>query len=370
MQTSYSSGVTSTAKQASVPIQCGADDGFIQWLAQTGGSLVVSTYQAGKLLMIGWTGSQLNLLMRDYDKPMGMDVFGKKLVLATRNNITVHANDPLLARNYKQTGQYDALYLPKVSWHTGDLNIHDVCFANDEIWLVNTRFSCLSLLSDQYSFVPKWRPSFVTETVPEDRCHLNGLAMVKNRPRYVTCLGETDSPGGWRDNKASGGLVIDIRTDDILLRGLAMPHSPRYHRDDLYVLNSGAGELLKIDVKDGSYDVVCQLQGYLRGLCFVDHYAIVGLCKIRETNIFGGMPVQQKYDRLLCGVAVVDLRSGKQVGMFEFKAGCEEIFDTRFLAGMQRPNIFNTDKPETLEAFNAPEFSYWLRPRDMIGDYT
>ncbi len=351
------------------PIQCDADSGFIEWLATSKGSLIVSTYQAGKLLLIGHDGQRLTLLMRQYDKPMGFDVSGKKLALATRNNITIHANDKVLAHNYKQAGEYDALYLPKLSWHTGDLNVHDIAFTNDGLWIVNTRFSCLAKLSDEVTFVPQWQPTFVSELAPEDRCHLNGLALVKGKPRYVTCLGETDTPGGWRDNKAKGGVVIDIKKNEIVQRDLAMPHSPRYYRKHLYVLNSGAGELLRLNLEQGSSDVVCQLPGFLRGVSFIDNYAIVGLCKIRESNIFGGMPVQEKFEKLLCGIAIVNIKTGKQEGLFEFTAGCEEIFDTRFLANTQRPNILNTDRPEALEAFNAPEFSYWLRPQNLVKDY-
>ena len=351
-------------------VQCVPDTGFIEWLSHSKGSLVVSTYQAGKLLMIGWDGQQLTLLMRQYDKPMGFNVSGKKLALATRNNITIHANDPVLARSYKKTGQYDALYLPKVSWHTSDLNVHDIAFCNDGLWIVNTRFSCLAKLSDNCSFVPQWQPSFVSALAPEDRCHLNGLAIVKDRPRYVTCLGQTDTPGGWRENKANSGVVIDIKTNEVVMSDLAMPHSPRYYRKHLYVLNSGGGELLRFDPEKNSHDVVCQLPGYLRGLSFVNNHAIIGLCKIRESNIFGGMPVQDKHDKLLCGIAIVNIKTGKQIGLFEFTAGCEEIFDTQFLEGITRPNILNPDRPEALEAFNAPDFSYWVRPQNLIKDYT
>jgi uncharacterized protein (TIGR03032 family) len=124
--------------------------------------------------------------------------------------------------------------------------------------LVNTRFACLSQVSDDYSFIPKWKPPFVSDIVPEDRCHLNGLAMVEGRPRYVTCLGQTDTPGGWRENKACGGVVVDVQSGEVILRGLSMPHSPRWHNDRLWLLNSGAGELWAVDVKTGRHDRRCR----------------------------------------------------------------------------------------------------------------
>jgi uncharacterized protein (TIGR03032 family) len=81
--------------------------------------------------------------------------------------------------------------------------------AGGELWVVNTRFSCLCTLDRSASFAPRWRPPFVSALEPTDRCHLNGLGMVDGRPCYVTALGETDEPAGWRANKAGGGLLID-----------------------------------------------------------------------------------------------------------------------------------------------------------------
>jgi uncharacterized protein (TIGR03032 family) len=166
-----------------------------------------------------------------------------------------------------------------VSWHTGDLNTHDIAFANGQLGIANTRFSCLAKLSDEHSFTPQWRPSFISDIVPENRCHLNGLAIVKNEPRYVTCLGETDTPGGWREHKATGGIVIDITTNEVVMRDLAMPHSPRYYRNHLYVLNSGAGELLRFDYETGNREVVCELPGYLRGLSFLGAMPLLDYAK-------------------------------------------------------------------------------------------
>lgn len=353
-----------------VRIDCAVSSGFEAWIAQSGGSLAISTYQAGKVAMVGWDGRQVTLLMRQFDKPLGLAVLGGRLALATRYDVTLFANAPLLAPEYleDQPGRYDALFLPRVTYHTGDLHTHDVAFQGDDLLVVNTRFSCLARLDPLYNFVPVWKPAFVSDVVPEDRCHLNGVAIRQGKPAYVTALGMTDTPGGWRPNKATGGVVMDIATGEVVLGGLAMPHSPRWYADRLWVLNSGTGELVVVDVQTGQSETVCGLPGYLRGLAFVGPFALVGLCKIREKHIFGGLPIQARYERLRCGVAVVDLRRGTEVGMLEFTAGCEELYDVQFLPGVRRPMILNLEKEAARQAMTHPESSWWLRPSAEIRD--
>jgi len=320
--------------------------------------------------MIGWDGQQVTLLFRDFEKPMGLDTHGSKMLLATRHQVIELANASVLAYEFLegQPGRYDALYLPRVSFYTGDLNVHDVAYGEDGLWLVNTRFSCLSSPSREYSFVPRWRPPFISETVPEDRCHLNGLAMDSGRPQFVTALGESDVVGGWRPGKATGGIVMDVPSGAIVLRGLSMPHSPRLHNGALWVLNSGAGELWSVELGSFRHEVVCRLPGYLRGLCFVGQFALVGLSAIREKHIFGDLPIQQQLPKLRCGVAVVDILAGRQVGFFEFTEGCTELYDVQFLPNVFRPMILNSEKEAFHQALTAPEFSYWLRPSALASE--
>lgn len=356
-----------TAQSGDV-IRCSISDSFAHWMSQCNGSIAITTYQAGKVALIGHDGRQVTLLLRQFDKPLGLCVRNSSIALATRNDLVFLANAPLLAPDYleNQRGKYDALFLPRCSYHTGDLNIHDVAFTDDELWIVNTRFCCLSKLSRDFNFVPHWKPPFVSDIVPEDRCHLNGLAIVNNQPKYVTCLGTTDSPGAWREKKATGGVILDVTTNQIITRGLAMPHSPRWYNNQLYVLNSGAGELWSIDPKTGKQTVVAALPGYLRGLSFAGHYAIVGLCQIREKHIFGGLPVQQKHPKLLCAIAIIDLRTGQCAGMMEFTSGCQELYEVLFLPNVRRPMILNLEREAARQAFTAPQFSYWLRPSNEI----
>ncbi len=351
-------------------IECQSSEPFSQWLSDLQGTLAITTYQAGKVAMLGWSGDRVSLLMRQFDKPMGLAVGPGKLALATRHAITLFANAPLLAENFlpNERGRYGAVYLPRATYHTGDVNVHDVAFANDGLWFVNSRFSCLSALSKDFSFVPLWQPPFISELVPEDRCHLNGLAVVDGKPTYVTALGESDVVGGWREKKASGGIMMDVASGRVVLRGLSMPHSPRWHQGRLWLLNSGAGELLCFDPAVGSAGVVCTLPAYLRGLCLIGRFAVVGMCQIREKHIFGGLPVQEQFETLMSGLAVIDLPTGNVVGMFEFTSGCTEIYDVQFLPGVARGNILTQDDEATRQAFTAPEFSYWLRPENLIAD--
>ncbi|QEG27856.1 hypothetical protein GobsT_26200 [Gemmata obscuriglobus] len=362
--------MTEPTADAPSRIECRVDDGFAGWLAGANGSLAVTTYQAGKVVLVGWDGRRVTVLARDFPKPMGLAVDGPRLLLATRHEVVLLADAPALAADFKpdEPGRYDALYLPRTRYCTGDLNVHDVAVGADGPWVTATRFSCLARLSHAFSFVPAWRPPFVSDTVPEDRCHLNGLALVDGRPRYVTCLGTTDAAGAWRGKKADGGVLVDVADGSVRLRGLSMPHSPRWHNGALWLLDSGRGALLRADPERGTREAVCGLSGYLRGLSLVGPYALVGLCQIREKHIFGGLPVQQTHPALLCGVAVVDTRTGARVGLLEFTAGCTEVFEVAWLPGVRRPMLLNPAHPAQTDAFTAPAFSYWLRPANALPE--
>lgn len=345
-----------------------ADDGFARWLATSGGTVAVTTYQAGKVVLLGADGDRVSMLPRQFDKPMGLATDGPRLALATRHAVTLFTDAPLLAPDYRadRVVRYDALFLPRVSYHTGDLNTHDLAFAPDGLWICATRFSCLARLGSEFSFVPAWKPPFVSDVVPEDRCHLNGLCLLDGRPEYVTCLGTTDAPGAWRAAKADGGVVVHVPSGEVIARGLSMPHSPRLHGGRLWVLNSGRGEVGVVDPKAGRFEPVAGLPGYVRGLCPVGPWLLVGLCQIRERHIFGGLPVQSAHAQLLSGVAVLDARTGRAVGLFQFTAGVQEVFEVRFLPGVRRGMIVGPEKEQAKQAFTAPEFAYWLRPENEL----
>lgn len=349
--------------EQAVKLDCTVDAGFAEWMAACGGSLAVTTYQAGRLLMVGWNGRQVSFLPRSFERVMGIDVQGPHMALALRTGICLLADAPALAGGYLEPGRYDALYLPRATYHLPDLQVHDLAYCDDALWFVNTRMSCLSRLSLTHSFDVAWTPPFIDTLLPEDRCHLNGLATVDGRPRYVTALARSNTADGWRGGGlVRSGIVMEVPSGDVVCEGLAMPHSPRWHDGALWLLNSGYGELLRLDAQ-GKAEVVCRLPAYLRGLCFVGSYALVGLCQVREGGPFKEMPVAQRGDTRLCGVAIVDLRRGTSVGFLKLTSGCTEIYDIRFIAGRQRPGVLNVERPESSYALSTPACSVWLTPK-------
>jgi uncharacterized protein (TIGR03032 family) len=224
--------------------------------------------------------------------------------------------------------------------------------ADDCLWVVNTRFSCLCTLDAAHSFVPRWRPRFVSALAAEDRCHLNGLAMQGGRVRVVSALGVSDAPQGWREHRFAGGVLIDVDSGELLAHGLAMPHSPRLHDGRLWVLESARGTLCHVE-PDGRRETVADLPGFTRGLAFAGHYAFVGLSQVRE-KLFDGLPLAQRLEQRQCGVWVVDLRSGAVVALLRFEGSVEEIFDVQILPH-RYPDIAEIDADAATNAFVLPD---------------
>jgi uncharacterized protein (TIGR03032 family) len=330
-------------------------------LARLNISLVVSTYQAGKVILIRNDQGTINTHFRNFDKPMGIASDYARLTVGGANTVWYYRNMPAVAAKLEPQGKHDACYLPRQIHVTGDIDIHEMAWSGDnELWLVNTRFCCLCTLDPDHSFNPRWRPHFISALAPQDRCHLNGLGMVNGQPKYVTALGETDTPGGWRENKASGGILMDVAQNEILLRGLSMPHSPRWYRDQLWLLESGQGSLARVDLAQGSWQQIVQLPGFTRGVDFIGPLAFIGLSQVRESATFSGIPLVERLTERTCGVWVVNIETGETLAFLRFEAGVQEIFAVQIL-----PNI---QYPEMLEPHDDLLKSSYVVPEEALAD--
>lgn len=327
-------------------------------MGQMGISLAVSTYQAGKVILVRLDeeSGTVNTHFRNFNKPMGIASDYARLTIGGTNTVWYYRNMPAVAKKLEPVGKHDAAYLPRRIHVTGDIDIHEMAWAADnELWLVNTRFCCLCTLDDDHSFYPRWRPPFVTQLAPQDRCHLNGLAMVDGKPKYVTALGQTDTPGGWRENKARGGILMDVETNEILLRGLSMPHSPRWYANRLWFLESGEGTLAVANLEEGTWQTVTVLPGFTRGIDFAGPLAFIGLSQVRETAVFSGIPLVERLNERTCGVWVVNIQNGRTVGFLRFEEGVQEIFAVQVLRNMRYPEMLEWGDKRLAHSYVLPD---------------
>ncbi len=314
---------------------------FVSWLAEHRLSLSFSTYQAGKLFFIGLSEQQqLSVFERTFTRCMGIGLDPRTQALWVANLYQIWRFENALKPGQNHQG-YDCVYVPQVGYTTGDVDAHDVAIDRQGPLFVNTLFSCLARLSEQYSFEPIWRPPFISKLAAEDRCHLNGLALKDREPAYVTCVSRTDVNEGWREHRQSGGVVIAVQDGEIVADGLSMPHSPRWHHDRLWVLNSGEGEFGFVDLEAGRFEPVAFCPGYLRGLSFHGDFALVGLSKPRGNKSFEELALQGKLEeknvRPRCGIQVINLKTGDIVHELRIEGVVEELYDVCALGGVIRP---------------------------------
>ena len=186
--------------------------------------------------------------------------------------------------------------------------------------------------------MPLWRPPFLSRLAAEDRCHLNGLALKDGRPAYVTAVSRSDVADGWRDRRTGGGVLVDVAANEVVLEGLSMPHSPRWHDAGdggrLWLLDSGTGWFGHADLGRGgsSGDVLSGLQP---GPRLPRALRLIGLSKPRENRTFTGLPLDEELVRRdaepRCGLMVVDLRTGDAVHWLRIEGVVEELYDVAVL---------------------------------------
>lgn len=339
---------------------CTHSPNFPELLHQLNCSIALSTYQAGKVVIISALNrNRLIQLPRTFAKPMGIAADYSKLAVATLTEVIVFNNASRMAANYPhQPNTYDALFLPRAAYFTGEVDIHDLHWTGDTLLAVNTRFSCLARIDHRFSFTPQWKPFFISRIAPVDHCHLNGVAFENKQPRYVTALGKTDAPHGWRENREKGGIIMEVSSNTILAEGLAMPHSPRVYNNQLYVLESASGNLVCIDPANGKKEVVASLNGFARGMDQAGDYVFVGLSHLRKkSSAFQDLPIASR--SVFCGIVVIHLPTARVVAHLKYESSVEEIYDVRIMPGMKRPGLVSAHKLEHRLALTTPDEDYW-----------
>ncbi len=364
---------TDTPKAAQLPsseVKFGVEisRGFTRWLVSQKASIAITTYQVGKIIFFGvdpdgkfWSynrniGRCLGIGVDPASKgkpPQGFWV---------SSDIQFYRFENLLPQGADGVQGADALYAPRMSYFPGDLDIHDVALDGDSRPVfVNTLFNCLARPSASHSFEPIWKPKFISRLAAEDRCHLNGLAMVDGVPGYVTVVSQSDTFDGWRDGRRDQGVVIDVRTDEIVCTGLSMPHSPRWHDGKLWLHNSGRGQFGHVDLEKNTFVPVAFCPGYLRGLDFIGDVAVVGLSLPRDNKTFAGLDLD---DELVArkveprrGLYFIDTKSGDIVHSLILEGIVTELYDVAVFPGIRQPSALGPASEEIRRMLSISEGS-------------
>ncbi|MEM9059848.1 MAG: TIGR03032 family protein [Pseudomonadota bacterium] len=325
-------------------------------------AIACTSYQSGFLYIFGHgRDGRLSMHQAVFPQAMGVKGDANRIYLASLSQIVRLEN--VLGPDQIANEKHDRVYVPRNFQTTGAVDLHEIGIRSDgRVVFVNTKYSCLCEFSLTHSFKPIWKPSFISRLAPEDRCHLNGLAMRDGKPRYVTAVCRSDVVDGWRDRRHDGGIVIDIETDEILVEGLSMPHSPRWHDGKLWVVNSGTGEFGWIDQERKAFVPFAFCPGFVRGLAFAGSYAIVTLSKPRYKR-FDGLALADALEAKdadpWCGIQVISLQDGSVAQWIRFDGAIQEMFDVCALPGVKDALTVGPGSPE-IQSFITIEQPMWL----------
>lgn len=325
--------------------------GFERWLVEQHVSLAC-TVSAARLVCVGLDAhGKLAVTDNVFERCLGVTApSNQTLYLSTRFQIW-RLENALPNGQVSRQGQ-DRLFIPQSAYTTGNLFIHDLAVeATGRLIFISALFNCLATVSETKNFTALWKPVFISNLAGGVRCRLSGLALRGGRPAYATSSSRSNTVDGWQQQRAEGGVVIDIAADEIVAAGLTMPDSPRWYRDQLWLTNSGAGSLGNIDFATGRFEPIVFGPGILRGLCFSGEYAVVGVSRPRKDSIYADLSVEAHLARQhiapQCGLLVIDLRSGEIAHhLFLLGKPMQEVFDVVALPGVRQPTAVDLNGEE------------------------
>jgi uncharacterized protein (TIGR03032 family) len=337
-----------------------ADPALIDLLQRAGISLIAAV-RPNTIICLGAQDGALTISCTAMTMPLGIATNGTSLAIGSRREITVFTRSTRLAEYLPgRERQHDVLFVPVNTYRTGECMAHDMALDGPSVVFINTQFSCLSRADGFSSFVPLWQPPFISKLLPEDRCHLNSFAMDGKRIRYATAFAASDTAMGYRALPIDSGVIIDVEANAVVTTGLIKPHSVRVFHDKLYVLNSAAGEVLRVDIAARGSEILATLPGFTRGLCMHGDVLFVGLSTLRASAQSLNLPLSSRADTLMAGIAALDRYNGQLLGMLRFPSGVEELFDLVVLPGFHRALVLDPAPDSKMIGIETPAGSYWL----------
>lgn len=339
-------------------------DGLPKIFKENNLSIIFSTYQAGRVMVIGsLDGIELNQTPISFKKPMGIAVEESKMAIASLDEVTFFSNNENITETINlNERQFDTVYIQRAVYNTSSIDVHDIHFGDGVLWGVNTLFSCLTTFDINYNFRPKWKPDFIDALAPEDRCHLNGMAFDGTMPKYVTALSATNTKDGWRENKMGSGVLLEVPSSRKILEGLAMPHSPRIIDGELYVLESGKGTLLKVNPEECTSEVVYDFGCFVRGMSNHNGILFIAKSQIRSTSKdFNDLDVKE--NSRTAGVIVFDLNKKEVLGQIDYITTVEEIYDVQVIENYLKPVVLTNKSEKYKQVITFPGGVFWRKEK-------
>lgn len=325
---------------------------LVNWFEKTKCSLVISSYKSGSTITLSLVGldgtNHVGVYLNTFNRVTGLYYQDNQLWVGCNNQIIKLTNIGQLKQRHNI---FNTCFMPKKSFYTTDLDIHDIVVnQQDEIYFVTSQFNCVATPTDKgQCFEVYWKPPWISNIVSEDRCHLNGLALRDNLPRYITTISVSNVLRGWRENRHMGGIVYDIKEDRVVCSGLSIPHSPRWHHNRLWLLESGTGYFGYIDEKE-EFQRKTFIPGFCRGLTFYqDQYAIICSSTDRHESLFIGLKLGdtlvENNAKAKCGVFIVNLANFNVVHSYIFNRGPTELYDVALIPESGRTRLVDLADP-------------------------
>lgn len=388
---------------------CEYTDNLPRILKQLNISLAFTSYQASRLMLVRSDGESLDINFKSFPRPMGLTASAEGITLGIftqiinfqredgliskikqplqqiEQDITAprikpkaencepdrmisdHLADELEPSAAQKVNEYqeklnapvddrvDACFITRSAHYSGMINVHDIAWGDEGLWAVNSSFSCLCTLEPESSFVPRWKPHFISALVPEDRCHLNGMTLKDGKPAYVTTFSKFDQVGMWREGERFDGTLMDVATNQILLDGLAMPHSPRWYNERVYFCNSGHGQVCSYNPQNGETETIADVAGFTRGMDFYGPIMFVGLSKVRAADVTRPAPLAQKNDETHSGIWLLNVEERREIGHIKFTGNVDQIYDVAVIPNCSFPELIEPNHPRMRNHFCHPQ---------------
>lgn len=328
-------------------------------------SIVFSTYQAGALVVIGSPeGRTLHQIPVSFKKPMGIAMQDNKLAVAGLEEVVFFSNAEDIVGSMKNNDKgFDTVFVQRAAFNVGMIDVHDIAFGDGQLWGINTKFSCIATFDINYSFRPKWKPNFIDYLMPEDKCHMNGMVMQDGLPKYVTALAKSNEKEGWRKDIMNTGILMEVPTSEIILEQLAMPHSPTWINNELYLLESGKGLLVRVDIEKKSKEVIFSFNRFVRGMTYFEGYLFIGTSKMRKSSdTFDKLDVTEQSN--YAGFVIFDLKNRKIVGELNYQDTVDEIYDIAHFDGFMKPAIISQYQEQHNQVIVFPKHVFWKQPKE------